>query len=109
MEKVPLTILQATVDLFLILVAADPKDPRSLAVLLAIAGRAAFLALVLAPTGRAAVLAHVQAPSMRRAEVLRADLLELVVHSHASPVGSQVEDIAALVLGGSWHVATDLE
>ena len=93
---VPLTILQATADLFLVLTAVDLEEPRSLAAVLALAGRAAVLALV-------------QASSTRRAELLRAELLGLqVLCSDASRVASQMEDIAALMLGGSWHVATDL-
>ena len=108
MEEVLLTILQATVHLYLILEAADPEPAAVLALVQAPTGRAVVPVLVLAPTGKAAVLVLFQ-ESRRRAELLRAELLGLqVVHSHASPVASQTEDIAALMLGGSWHVATDL-
>ena len=110
MEEVPLTILQATVPLFLILEAVDPEPAAVLAFIRAPTGRAAvLLALVEAPAGKAALLVLFQ-ESRRRAEFLRAELLGVqVVRSRASRVASQTEVIAALMLGGSWHVATDLQ
>ena len=141
-DEIPLTILQAAVHLYLVLIAVDPEPPalvKSLtgraavpALVQAHTGRAAVPALAKSPTGRVAVLALVQAPAAvlvlvkplagraallavcheftRRAQLLRAELLgPQVVCSHASRVASRAEVIAALMLGGSWHVATDLK